>query len=201
MKYWATKLVSRESRCGELSEHRWLTFPTASEDSALVWYFSYLSRQLSCLKIKIISHLSRLCVLMGLSAVTRSWGLNSSETTSKMELSDSWQWVLGMAWSPSEATEQSSSVHVHMTWTSVQCQPHVQCLCIWLGILSVWSSHFQKEDSITVFSRSKLRSSRKILPQYSLVKTNSRGNPDSRGEEIDCLWMQKMAKNLGSSLL
>lgn len=36
--------------------------------------------------------------------------------------------------------------------------------------------------------------------QYSLVKTNSRGNPDSRGEEIDCLWMQKNGKEFGDHL-
>ena len=65
----------------------------------------------------------------------------------------------------------------------------------------MWSLSFQEEESITVFSKSVLGSSRKILPLYPLVKTNSRGNPNSRGEEIDCLLMQEMAKNLWPSLI
>lgn len=98
-----------------------------------------------------------------------------------------WQLAMAMAWSPFGAIE-----HLGL------CP---RGLCIWLGVLSVWSLSFQEEESTPVFSKSVLGSSRKILPLYPLVKTNSRGNPNSRGEEIDCLLMQEMAKNLWPSLI
>lgn len=126
-------------------------------------------------------------VSMGFSVVSWSWGLSPSGTTTKMALSHSWQLALAMAWSPFGAIE-----HLGL------CP---RGLCIWLGVLSVWSLSFQEEESTPVFSKSVLGSSRKILPLYPLVKTNSRGNPNSRGEEIDCLLMQEMAKNLWPSLI